>query len=402
MPSPEDRKYIVHFGAGNIGRSLVGTIFTQAGYDVVFVDAMPEIVDALNSRHGYRVVIKDNANPEGVVRNVSGVSGILATDRDSVAAAVAGAELVCTAVGARILPEIIPLIALGVQRRAAPLPVILCENLHGAGEIAHRQMQEELPEALRGRGCVGFVETSIGKMVPIMPKAISQSDPLEVWAEPYNIIIADRMGFPGDPPNIDGLLLKENFSAWVDRKLFIHNLGHATCAWHGHMHGYTQIWECLRDPWIYNETRAAMRTSALALERRYPGVFAAEDLWGHIDDLLNRFANRALGDTVFRVGRDLTRKLAGGDRVLGAIRLCLLQGVDPEHICRAAAAALNFYAADENGKQLNSDMELLKQLETVGAWAVLARTGNLSPQKDANILERIVSRYSAFCPASFT
>lgn len=269
-----------------------------------------------------------------------------------------------------------------------------------AGKIARRLLLEALPEPLRQRAQVGFVETSIGKMVPIMPEAVRRRDPLEVWAEPYNSIIADRAGFPGEPPEIAGLLLKDNFSAWVERKLFVHNLGHAACAWHGHMHGHTQIWECLRDPWICNETREAMRTSARALERRYPGVFLADDLLGHIDDLLLRFANRALGDTVFRVGRDLTRKLAGGDRVMGALRLCVSQGIDPEHICRAAAAALNFRATDEAGECLPSDRELLEQLETVGAWAVLARTSGLSAQKDAAILERIANRYSAFCPAS--
>ena len=50
---------IVHFGAGNIGRSLVGTLFSRAGYDIRFVDAAPDIVQALQARHGYRVVIKD-------------------------------------------------------------------------------------------------------------------------------------------------------------------------------------------------------------------------------------------------------------------------------------------------------------------------------------------------------
>ena len=31
------------------------------------------------------------------------------------------------------------------------------------------------------------------------------------------------------------LALKENMKAWVDRKAFIHNLGHATAAYFGHL-----------------------------------------------------------------------------------------------------------------------------------------------------------------------
>ena len=41
---------IVHFGAGNIGRSLVGTLFSRAGYEILFVDAAPDIVVALRQR----------------------------------------------------------------------------------------------------------------------------------------------------------------------------------------------------------------------------------------------------------------------------------------------------------------------------------------------------------------
>ena len=47
----------VHFGAGNIGRALAGPIFSRAGYQVLFVDAVPEIVRALHERREYRVVL---------------------------------------------------------------------------------------------------------------------------------------------------------------------------------------------------------------------------------------------------------------------------------------------------------------------------------------------------------
>lgn len=392
-------RHIVQFGAGNIGRSLVGTLFTQAGYEVVFVDASPEIVTALNTRRCYTVRIKDNECPDGVAQTVSNVRGILATDAQAVREAVAEAALVSTAVGARILPEIMPLLASGLARRTEPLTVLLCENLHGAGAIARQHLLAALPEERRERTEVRFAETSIGKMVPIMPEAVRKNDPLEVWAEAYNCIIADRAGFGATMPKIEGLLLKDQFPAWVERKLFVHNLGHATCAWHGHMHGYTRICDCLQDPWIHGETRAVMQTSAKALALRHPGVFASEDLDGHINDLLCRFTNRALADTIFRVGRDLPRKLAAGDRVMGALRLCIEQGVDPEHLCRAMAAALNFHATGEDGRPLMEDRILLERIAQEGIWPVLTGVCGLSPQGDGGILERILSRYTALCPA---
>ena len=42
---------------------------------------------------------------------------------------------------------------------------------------------------------VGLIETSIGKMVPIMTTAEQMKDPLVVYAEPYNTLILDGKGF---------------------------------------------------------------------------------------------------------------------------------------------------------------------------------------------------------------
>jgi mannitol-1-phosphate 5-dehydrogenase len=53
--------------------------------------------------------------------------------------------------------------------------------------------------------------------------------------------------------------------------------------------------------------------------KKYPGEFRPEQLTDHIDDLLRRFENRALGDTVFRVGCDLKCKLHKNDRIMSPL-----------------------------------------------------------------------------------
>ena len=85
----------VHFGAGNIGRALAGPIFSRAGYQVLFVDAVPEIVRALHERREYRVVIKDTL-PPGTPDSfmVTGVDGIDVRDQETVKTAVARADLI--------------------------------------------------------------------------------------------------------------------------------------------------------------------------------------------------------------------------------------------------------------------------------------------------------------------
>ena len=45
----------VHFGAGNIGRGFVGLLLHRAGYEVVFVDVVDELIDGLNRAPSYLV-----------------------------------------------------------------------------------------------------------------------------------------------------------------------------------------------------------------------------------------------------------------------------------------------------------------------------------------------------------
>ncbi len=254
-------------------------------------------------------------------------------------------------------------------------------------------LAEHLPEDFDLASRVGLVETSIGKMVPIMPAKITSQDPLVVWAEAYNQIIADRAGFLGRPPEVEGLVLKDHFPAYVDRKLFIHNLGHAACAYFGHLEGKESIWQCVETESIRHQARAAMWASAEALIGKYPGEFNAANQAEHVDDLLRRFGNRALNDSVFRVGRDLHRKLAPEDRCIGALRLVDSCGGDNEPIVCTIAAALRFRAVDEHGKAFPADAEFHEALARHGVKHMLQTVSGLTAPADRQAINRVLHHY---------
>jgi mannitol-1-phosphate 5-dehydrogenase len=386
-------KRIVQFGAGNIGRSLVAQLFSRAGYEVVFVDALAPLVEAINAAGRYDVVVKDELPPGAPDRiGVDHVSAIHAADAAAVAQAVAGADVLATAVGPAVLPRLAGVLAEGIRRRSKPVSIILCENLRGAAAIMRAKLAEHLPAGFDLAG-VGLVETSIGKMVPIMPQAAAGANPLEIWAEAYNQIIADRAAFVGEVPQVPGLVLKDNFAAYVDRKLFIHNLGHAAAAYLGHLAGRQFIPQCMTDEAIRAAARAAMWASAEALIARYPSEFNAANQQQHVDDLLRRFANTALNDSVYRVGRDLYRKLDADDRCVGALRLVRATGGRVEPICRAIAAALLFKARDEAGRMFPADEQFHRELAAKGPKAMLAQVCQLRGPQDDELVTLILSHY---------
>ena len=130
-------------------------------------------------------------------------------------------------------------------------------------------------------------------------------------------------------------------------------MGHATCAYLGDLLGLTYIYEAIAVPEIRIIVQNAMLESALALSKRYGASLA--DLQLHITDLLGRFTNAALKDTCQRVGGDPARKLGPDDRLIGAAKLAMDQGVTPAYMAIGAAAGLRRYIAEMEGMEQSLD-----------------------------------------------
>jgi mannitol-1-phosphate 5-dehydrogenase len=335
-------KKAVQFGAGNIGRGFIGQLFTESGYEVTFVDVMMDVVDLLNERREYTIRYAKAVPEDILVRNVRAVNG---RDLDAVSDEIADADLLCTAVGVNVLPAVAPGIARGVQKRAdkhgdRPLNIIICENLAHASEFLCEKVKESLPveyhEYLNRN--IGFVESVVARMVPIMTEEQKREDPLMIVVEPYKILPVDRAAWIGDMPEIVGVQYSDNFQGYVDRKLFGHNMGHAISAYLGYLKGYQYIYQSVRDADVFRVTRAAMMETGAAMVKKWG--FDPSEHEQFVDDLLERFGNEALGDQVARVGKDPLRKLGPEDRLAGAAKLCEEQGVVPSNVCKGIAAAL--------------------------------------------------------------
>jgi mannitol-1-phosphate 5-dehydrogenase len=299
--------------------------------------------------------------------NIKNVRGVMASDEEAVAHEIATAHVLAVSIGQHGLKSAITLISKGLLFRKKkmyniPLDIIIAENLRNAAEYFKTELIPLLPATYPFEKLVGLVETSIGKMVPIMLKKDMEEDILQVFGEPYNTLVLDKMAFKNPIPEIAGLAPKENMKAWVDRKLFIHNLGHATVAYLGHLSHPDSIFlfEVLSDNQLKEEVRNTMLQAADILLAKYPEEFTIESLTEHIDDLLRRFQNVTLGDTIYRVGCDLQRKLGAEDRISGAIHLACELNLPYHLILKALVSGCHFNATDEHGETMQADTEFRK------------------------------------------
>ena len=370
---------LVQFGAGKIGRSFIGQVFSRAGWEVVFADIDEQLVKLLNKKQYYNVVIK-REDQSDEIRRIGPVRAVDGRDAAAVAMEVAGANIVGTSVGKNALPKVVPVIAKGLAIRqkletglnsesihGSPLNIIIAENDRAAPALFRSVLSAEMGPDYPLNKHVGLIETSIGKMVPIIKTADLSADPLQLFAEEYETLILDKCEFRGSLPDIPALYPVDPIAAYVDRKLFIHNLGHAAAAYLGYAASNTilTIPEAFTLPYVEESVRSAMNEAADALvkeypQTQYPGSYSRNDLSAHIEDLLFRFKNRALGDTIHRVGRDLRRKLAREDRITGAMLLCKKHQLPFNTIAKVYRAALTFAAPAEDGVLFPADKEFRK------------------------------------------
>lgn len=349
-------KNAVIIGAGNIGRGFIGQIMSEAGFAICFVDVSDKIVGELNARHEYPLeIVRTGGSKRLTVKNVRAVNG---NDRDAASRVIADCDICVTCVGAKAIKFIISNLVNGIKLRYAetkrPFNLLICENLMDADEYIRSLLEPELtPDELVN---VGLVETSVGRMVPIPDPELTKIDPLLVRAEEYPVLPCDRDAFVGEVPDIRNVVPVSPFRFIIERKLYIHNMGHAVCAYLGMYKGYGYISEAIADPEIRIIVREAMTESAVALAKRFAMPF--DELIEHTNDLIRRFGNTALGDTCARVGADIPRKLANPDRLTGASLSVIEAGGHPAYIAAGAAAALAKQVKENGGSAADLFAEL--------------------------------------------
>ena len=324
-------------GSCRIGCGFAGHLLNAAGYEVVFLARNPIMVSHLNRLGCYRARLASGRDEAEYT--VSGVRAVDTADQAASVAVLAEADLIVTAVGPTNLAGVAPLIAEALRSRSTPVNILTFENLTDGGAELRGKVAACLPQ--------DFPLDRFGFSGTLVSRAVTQrlGDP----------VADDQMVFVGDPPDsfvVDGprlvapvpaiasMIVADNFIAWMRRKPYIFSAGHAACAYLGHLKGYRYIHSAIRDSEIRGAVVEAMTEAQQGIASLYGEAFAGGP--AHLQEIVDRFANAAINDSISRVARDPSRKLSAEDRLLGAARLAWEAGVYPQQLLRAAAAAYCF------------------------------------------------------------
>ncbi|OYD09863.1 mannitol-1-phosphate 5-dehydrogenase [Paludifilum halophilum] len=328
----------VHFGAGNIGRGFIGALLSRAGYRVCFVDIDDTLVERIRTWQSYEVVSLEE-QPETVeVGDVTALNS--RTQPDRVVEAVSRADLVTTAVGPDVLKAITPLLSQGLKKRAlegtTPLNVIACENMIGASSALKEYVESHCDsgEQRHLREWIGFPDAAVDRIVPDQKAAVS----LRVEVEPYFEWVVNRPAVKGELPPVQEILYTDQLDAFIERKLYTVNTGHAAAAYFGYALGMKTVLESMGNGWIRNKVEYVLEETGRLLTEKHG--FETEEHRRYTRKMIRRFENPHITDRVTRVARTPIRKLGPEERLVGPARQLVSRGVQPVHLASAVAAAL--------------------------------------------------------------
>ena len=363
-------KTFVGFGFGPIQSGLFALEALRSGSfgRIVIAEVLPRVVASIRADGGrFRL---NEASLEGIEHLTLGPIEIedpaVPEDRSRLIDAVADASEIATAVPSVAFYQsegpgsLHRILGAGLERRGdRPVVVYAAENHNRAAELLEAAVLDEVTPAARDRvrSRTRFLDTVIGKMSAVIADpdrlaatglaTITAGDPRAFLVESFNRILISAIRFPSGVRFERGLTVfeeKPDLLPFEEAKLHAHNAAHALAAYLAALRGLTRMDEIVKVPDAPGFIHAAhLEEAGAALIRKHRGLdplFSEAGFRAHSGDLLTRMLNPFLGDLVERVARDPARKLAWDDRLVGTMRLCLGQGIEPRRFALATAAAL--------------------------------------------------------------
>ncbi len=325
-------------GAGATGRGHVAQLARESGYGLVFLDRDETLCRTLRAAGGYSVRLV-SAHTRTVT--IDDFSIFHTSEKEAFYPFFRDASTLFTAVCPGNIKEAADSLRdlfIRWLKECGPdsyKNVLCCENMNRSSSTFREFLLVGFPSELRDtlERRVGFADTMVARVV------VKPSDPLKLLGEEYSEWTADRTAMRGnDLPVIRTLQLVDDQTRYLQRKLYIHNTGHATLGYLGFLRGHTFIHQAAQDREIIAVTEKAIEESGWAIEKEYG--FSAQNIKEYREALTEKCKSPELPDEIVRVVREPIRKLGPEERFLGPLGLMMKHGRQPEFLLYGVCGAL--------------------------------------------------------------
>ena len=380
-------KLAIQFGAGAIGRGLLGKILHDSAYHVLFVDVYQPVVDQINKDGYFTVEYTDHDARRENLDNVSALCSTREEDLEKIYQKITEADLITTSVRVENLEPTSKIIARGLEIKDPASPkvdILAFENAFRATDTLKKYILENssLKEADLDK-LATFPNTVTDRIV--QNKMDGDQMVAEISDDFEAVIEKNKLKDPSKEP-IKGAEYTENIDEELERKLFLVNGVHAATSYLGYQKNYKMMDKAFNDPEIMEVIKGIIKESSEVLIKEYGFDRLALDKFSQAK--LNRFLRTASHDTIDRVGRDPVRKLSDSDRLVAPAKRAYKEGLSYDNLAKAIAAAYSYDDKDDE-----KAMEVQAYIKANSLEKAIEKYSNINPEKEAGLFDKIVEAY---------
>lgn len=298
---------VVHFGAGNIGKGLIGIMLHDSNFEIIFVDTSIETVEELVKKKSYEVKVIGSKTIK--IDNVDAY--LIGRDEAMIVRSIANADLITTSVGVSNLEKIAPLILKGLEQRQSPVDIIANENMINASDFLKEKIHEivSADQKTNLQSIAYFSNSAIDRLA--LPSEIAGIPLVESYAE---WVIDNSYIINESTYKIKNATYTKDMLRYIERKLFCVNANHAAAAYLGYKHNLTYIYEVFQQKILVNIIMEMHREIANYFVQQYGVDYNIH--MEFISQTVRRHADSQIKDEIIRVGRNPLRKLGSKERLV--------------------------------------------------------------------------------------
>lgn len=383
----------VIFGGGKISRGFVAQLLYRSNFHITFVEINDALVKSLNENGKYYVNVMGNP---GASQWIEHFNCIRLSDISGIAEALSDTDIAFTSVGGKNLGSLAKTIAeaYGLVAEAGKehtFTIITCENWKEPA----RQLKNGIMEALTSETLKESFSKKVGVSEAVIMRSGVEATEEVLRIDKNAVSVTDFWELPIDKSRMMGALIpfegvnyKDNFSGFLQQKLFTFNTTNATIAYLGRLKGLELLADAANDPEIVEIVKRVHEeiNPAIAGEMH----IALEEQFAFSQKALKKYQDKSVTDFTERHARDPIRKLGPYDRIVGTLRLVEKHRLPYDALATTLAAALYYPAT-------NPDDPTAEQLHHMrveqGVDAVLEQVCKIS---GTELVSKVVKRQIEF------
>lgn len=356
-------------GAGAIGKSVSGYIFTQLGFSFCFAEVDDQVILDINRRGGYDLYVAAG----GEQMKKEEIRGICAraVDDPKTAEFAQDADFIVTSVGEMNLRAAAASIAgwLAERNGNKRLAILLFENGSGLKQVVEQELIKKLG------ALPDYVSISHASIERISKKIVWDDGRIDGVSEEFIPPVLTRRELADTELrwHTDYFELADDAQRYYYRKLYLNNIGHAVLAYMGSKKGYMTTVDAVEDDEILDALWAVWGAAGEMVRLKF--AFNEQEVDEYFAGRLQCYKNKVLADPLARLARNPMRKLGRYERIIGAAELCYNYGIALDAFDPLLYCAINYFNFND---EQSIRLAILK--ERKGVEAVLKEVCGLDPQ----------------------